>query len=204
VEKWIIGIDEVGRGPLAGPVTVAAVAVPCVSDSDFPISSLKGIQDSKKCTRLGRKRWNAKIRQEFPFVIASVSEKIIDRDGIMQAIRSAVFGCLTKLTMKHNIPPAHCLVLLDGGLRAPDEYKNQKSIIKGDEIIPIISAASIIAKIHRDRYMVRLHKKYPLYGFDQHKGYGTKVHREAILKNGLSEVHRKTFCKNLHYIDKMV
>lgn len=200
-KKWIIGVDEVGRGPLAGPVTVAAVAAQYF---EVELPELSGIRDSKKCTRLGRERWDAKIRKAFPFAIVSVSEKTIDRDGIMRAVRMAVSGCLAKLAATHAISGSDCMVLLDGGLCAPIEYKNQKSIIKGDELVPLISAASIIAKVSRDAFMTELHALYPVYGFDQHKGYGTRAHAEAIREHGLSAVHRKSFCKNLHYADKMI
>lgn len=200
--KWIIGVDEVGRGPLAGPITVAAVAAPMNLESR--IWNLANIRDSKKLTALQREVWNRTIRGHFSYAVSSVHPLTIDKRGISYAAKLAVKRCLKKLSAKFHIPNSRFLVLLDGGLYAPSEYKNQQTIIKGDEKVPIIAAASIVAKVHRDRYMIRLHKKYPSYGFDKHKGYGTVMHQEAIIKNGLSEVHRKSFCGNLHYTDKMV
>ena len=203
---WLIGIDEVGRGPLAGPITVAAVAVPFMEPEAWNMKQafFAGIRDSKKLTVLQRQSWNKKIRKEILYTISSVSCGVIDKRGISYAARVAVARCLKKLSKTCFMFHDSCYVILDGGLAAPLEYKNQQTIIKGDEKVPVIAAASIIAKVHRDRYMTRLYKKYPLYGFEKHKGYGTKMHTEAILKNGLSEIHRKSFCKNLHYINKVV
>lgn len=203
VEKWIIGIDEVGRGPLAGPITVAAVAVMVNSKSQN--QNLDGIRDSKKLSPKQRERWNTVIRQNFPFAIASVSHSIIDKKGIRHSCSTAITEVLKKFFLKnpliHNLPAGRqgskFIILLDGGLCAPSKYKNQQTITKGDEKVLIIAAASIVAKVHRDRYMVRLHKKYPQYGFDKHKGYGTALHREAIQIYGLSECHRASFCKKL-------
>jgi len=203
---WLIGIDEVGRGPLAGPITVAAVAA-IVKNYELGIVNygLKDIKDSKKLSPSKREQWNNIIKQNLPFAIASVSHSVIDRKGIRHACSLAVKNVLKKLLYRNPIiHNSKFIILLDGNLAAPLEYKNQQTIIKGDEKVPVIAAASIIAKVHRDRYMTRLYKKYPLYGFEKHKGYGTKMHTEAILKNGLSEIHRKSFCKNLHYINKVV
>ena len=196
-ERWIIGIDEVGRGPLAGPVTLAAVAARVNYESGIMNYGLKGIRDSKKLSPKKRKEWEKVVKQNFLFAIVSVSHSVIDKNGISYAIHKAVARCLKKLDAKYEIRDTRYEILLDGSLHAPSEYKNQQTIIKGDEKVPVIAAASIIAKVHRDRYMTRLHKKYPLYGFDKHKGYGTVMHREAIQKYGFSEVHRVSFCKNI-------
>lgn len=196
--KWVIGIDEVGRGPLAGPVTVAAVAAPLYLVSGISyLECLHGIRDSKKLSKLQREKWVPVVRNNFMVAVSSVSPAVIDRKGITWAARAAVTRCLHKLHTRYNIRDTKYEILLDGGLCAPVEYKRQKSIIKGDERVPIIAAASIVAKVHRDRYMTRLHKKYPQYRFDRHKGYGTVMHREAIQKHGISVVHRKTFCRNI-------
>lgn len=198
VEKWLIGIDEVGRGPLAGPVTVAAVAAPLYLVSSISyLDCLHQIRDSKKLTPSQREKWALVVRSNFAVALSSVSPALIDKKSIIWAARMAVKRCLHKLNTKYKIRDTRYEIFLDGGLHAPPEYKNQQTIIKGDERVPIIAAASIIAKVHRDRYMTRLHKKYPLYGFDAHKGYGTVAHREAIQKYGISEMHRRTFCKNI-------
>jgi len=204
--RWIIGIDEVGRGPLAGPVTVAAIATPFLKFEtwNMKLDFFDGIRDSKKLTPLQRQAWNKKIRDTYLFAITSVGSRVIDKKGISFATKIAVSRCLSILLKRFKLQVPGFRIFLDGGLHAPPEYKHQQTIIRGDERVPIIAAASIVAKVHRDRYMVRLHKKYPLYGFDRHKGYGTAAHREVIIKNGLSDVHRKSFCKNLHYVDEMI
>ena len=198
--RWIIGIDEVGRGPLAGPVTVAAVAVPFIKHGTWNMEHnfFMGIRDSKKCTRISREQWNEKICKEFPFAVASVSPHVIDKKGISFATKLAVSRCLNKLLLKCSMFHVPCfMILLDGSLSAPLAYKNQRTIVKGDEKIPVIAAASIMAKVHRDKFMVRLHKKYPLYGFHTHKGYGTVIHRAAIQQHGLCRIHRVSFCKKV-------
>ena len=193
--QFIIGIDEVGRGPLAGPITVAAVVMP--KNLEFRISNLEGIRDSKKLSARQRQQWDIIIRKNFVFAISSVYPNTIDSRGISHAARTAVARCLTKLNSKFDILNSNFSILLDGGLYAPAKYVHQQTIIKGDELNPLISAASIIAKVHRDRYMTRLHIKEPLYGFFENKGYGTLAHRTAITTYGPSRFHRISFCKNL-------
>lgn len=211
-KRWIIGIDEVGRGPLAGPITVAAVAAIEINEIDeshknltrFDLGILKGIKDSKKLSPLGREEWNKKIREKFMYAIASVGPVVIDRIGISRAAKIAVARCLRKLQRQSNNQRtlknacAFWKIALDGGLHAPKTYPHQKTIIKGDERHPLIAAASIVAKVHRDARMKRLHKKFLSYGFDQHKGYGTAHHRATIKALGLSSVHRRSFCANMH------
>ncbi|MBI2024430.1 ribonuclease HII [Candidatus Giovannonibacteria bacterium] len=191
MSKYIVGIDEVGRGPLAGPVTVAAVAAP-ISNFQFLISNeIKGIKDSKKLSPKKRDDWYKKIKKnnKFRYSVSSVSHSVIDKKGIVYALRLAVKRCVSKLEISNS----DLEILLDGSLYAPPEYK-QKTIIRGDETVPIISAASIIAKVTRDRKMTQLAKKYPKYLFDIHKGYGTKLHRELLKTNGFCDIHRKSFC----------
>ena len=188
--RYIIGIDEVGRGPLAGPVTVAAVLKP----ARFV---WKNFKDSKKLSPEKRDEFFLKFKT-MQYAISSVSNIFIDKFGIAVAIRLAVGRCLSKLknqNAKFKITVQNSKILLDGSLFAPKDYQNQKTIIKGDEKIPIIAVASIIAKVKRDRAMVRLHKKFPEYGFAVHKGYGTKLHQEAIKTHGLCKIHRRSFCK---------
>ena len=185
--RYIVGIDEVGRGPLAGPVTVAAVLKP----KRFVWENFK---DSKKLSPQKREEFFLRFKS-MPYAVSSVSNTLIDKFGISVAIRLAVSRCLKKLSKDYGLRTIDYKLLLDGSLYAPKIYENQTTIIKGDEKIPIIAVASIIAKVKRDRYMIRLHKKFPQYGFAIHKGYGTKLHQEAIRKHGLSEIHRKSFCK---------
>ena len=182
--RIIIGIDEAGRGPLAGPVCVGAVL------AKGKRQVLRGIKDSKKLSAGKREYWEKIIKKNFESHYVFVSHKTIDKIGISKALLLGVRKVLKKFSQKP------VLVLLDGLLKAPDDYK-QKTIIKGDERVPIISAASIIAKVVRDKRMVQLHKKFPKYRFDVHKGYGTKMHYKKIKQNGLSLIHRKSFCKKL-------
>lgn len=176
----IIGIDESGRGPLAGPVAIGAIA----AKLDFKI--LKGIKDSKKLSALQREKWEKILRKNFECHCVFINHKIIDKINIHKATLLGVEKVLKKFSRKPD------LVLLDGSLKAPKKYK-QKTIIKGDEKIPLISAASIIAKVTRDKKMVLFHKKFPKYNFDKHKGYGTKLHYKKIKKHGISKIHRLTF-----------
>jgi len=193
--RYLVGIDEVGRGPLAGPLAVGAVCVAI----DFDWSIFKGIRDSKKLTHRDRVRWSRVFmdiqlqKKNVGSAISFVSPQVIDRKGIRYALQKAIQRSITRL----DAPPDQTLVLLDGGLRAPQEYQYQKTIIKGDEKFPVISAASIIAKVARDKRLVRYAERFPEYGFDIHKGYGTKKHRESIKKYGMCDIHRQTFCRNI-------
>ena len=195
VKRFLIGIDEAGRGPLAGPVAVGAVKVP----ADFNWSLVEGAKDSKQMTSKSRDALYKKmcaLRKEgkLDFAVAFSSASIIDKRGIVPAIQSALDRALAKIT---KVGALYCEVLLDGGLHAPNEFKNQKTIIRGDQSQPAISLASIAAKVTRDRLMIRMAQKYPAYGFDIHKGYGTFVHRQAIKGGGVCELHRTTFCTKL-------
>lgn len=186
--SYIVGIDEAGRGPLAGPLVVGGIRI----NLKFKIQTkklLNGIKDSKKLSVKKREEW-FKILTGDPRVkwaVAKISPGVIDKINIA---RAANLGA--KLVFKKLSHGKNCHALLDGSLYLPKAIA-QKTIIKGDEKIPIISAASIIAKVTRDRIMARLHKKYPQYGFETHKGYGTKSHYEKIKKFGSSSIHRRSF-----------
>ena len=190
--RYIIGIDEVGRGPLAGPVAVCALAA-----TPHKLKHFRGIKDSKQLSEAQREAWlkimKAHQGDELSFAVTMISPREIDLHGIVPAIRKALVSSLRKL----DIDPSDCEVRLDGGLKAPPEYTKQKTIIKGDEKESAIAIASIVAKVARDRLMVRLDAKYPSYCFAQHKGYGTKAHIAALKRHGLSEIHRASFCKFL-------
>lgn len=190
MERLLIGVDEAGRGPLAGPVAVGVVSVP----ARFNFSLIDGVRESKQLTELGREIWFEKLRvleQEagLRYIVVFSSAKVIDTYGITRAVRRAVYKGVRTLSPEH----AGTEVLLDGLLHAPQEYK-QETIIRGDENEPIIALASIAAKVTRDRLMKRLGLRYPEYGFEVHKGYGTKAHREAIAAHGLCAAHRRSFC----------
>lgn len=197
--EWVVGIDEVGRGPLAGPVTVCGVAVLFSHYKTFVRHARAlGITDSKKLTPQKRTELARLLKskaQDGSVRIACVSRSAlhIDRQGIAVVIRKLVSHTLQKLA----VPPEQTLVLLDGSLYAPASFIFQETVIKGDSAHEIIGAASIVAKVHRDSYMQRQHKKYPAYGFLVHKGYGTKAHREAIKDYGLCPLHRRSFCTRI-------
>lgn len=198
--RWIIGIDEAGRGPLAGPVSVAATMFLKEDEKKLlrVFAPIKG-KDSKKLSEKQRDFWFGVIEREvqsgrLKVAQAFVGAKIIDAKGIVPAVRMGIAKVLTEL----GVNPMETQVLLDGSLKAPAEYKNQKTIIRGDEKELAISLASIIAKVVRDEKMRSLAKKYPAYGFDKHKGYGTREHREAIEKWGLCEEHRRSYCHVSH------
>lgn len=197
VKKHIIGIDEVGRGPLAGPVAVGAIFI--YAEHYLKVSKMfPVVKDSKKLTEKSRDAWLLKIfeAEEKGFLISSVrfvSSFEIDAEGIAPSIRKALARAIKKVKMFQ--PASSLQILLDGGLRAPVFYEHQKTIIKGDEKELAIALASIVAKVARDRRMIKLGKKFPQYGFEKHKGYGTKGHYEAIEKHGITEHHRKSYLK---------
>lgn len=188
--KYVIGLDEVGRGSLAGPVTVAAVALPKIK--------LKKLKDSKKLSPEQREIWAKWIKNNLDYAVASVSPEKIDKLNITKAANLAAFKAYKKLT-RSNARYFSSKVLLDGGLYINGK-NDAKTIIKGDEKFNCIKLASIIAKVTRDNFMKKLHKKYPLYGFNEHKGYGTKRHLVAIVTRGPSVAHRLTFIKKYHRI----
>ena len=190
--KYTIGIDEVGRGPLAGPVAVGAVVT-----TPRMLQKFRDIKESKQLSAHQREVWAARMvaakNDEFNFAVSFVSPRIIDAKGISFAIRLALARSLKKL----NIDPPDCTVLLDGGLHAPKEYDSQKTIIRGDSSETAIAMASVIAKVLRDRVMVNAGAGFPQYGFREHKGYGTAKHIAAIRKHGLSKIHRVSFCTRI-------
>lgn len=191
---YVIGIDEAGRGPLAGPVAVGAVLIATHFDPVL-VEAIKN-KDSKKLNHQKRELWYAKMEEWkrdglIDFHVALVSEKVIDTQGISFAIKKGIAECLKKIKAKD----VDCEILLDGSLHAPKEFIFQKTIIKGDEKEYPISLASIAAKVIRDRKMEKLSIKYPHYGFEIHKGYGTSEHRKLIRKFGPSGVHRMTYLK---------
>ncbi len=190
--KWEIGIDEAGRGPLAGPVAVGVVKIP----KDFDWDLVPGVHDSKQISEKNRELIYKKavaLRKSgaLDFAVSQVSASVIDKIGISRAIKLAIDRSLKKL----HCDPKDTYIKLDGSLKAPADFR-QETIIKGDSKEKSIGLASICAKVTRDRYMVKQATKYPEYGFDQHMGYGTKVHRAMISNHGTSPIHRVSYCKN--------
>lgn len=179
----IAGVDEVGRGPLAGPVVAAAVILG--SDND-----ISGLMDSKKLTAIKREKLSDIIWENALAVsIAEASVEEIDEINILQASLLAMKRAVLGL----SISPRE--ILVDGAHVFPIDDKNIiiKSVVKGDQLIPEISAASIVAKVYRDKLMCDLANKYPEYGFDRHMGYPTKMHMEALNQHGVLDIHRKSY-----------
>ena len=201
--QYLIGIDEVGRGPLAGPVTVGVFGVERGFLREFEkIAKQLGITDSKKISEKKRSEiakvlCNMTAEGKCFFRIAMTPANYIDTHGIVPAIKKALHTGLQKVVDHYHTSPEEVQIFLDGGLYAPEVYKHQQTIIKGDLHNILISATSILAKVHRDTYMQKMDKVYPQYGFTQHVGYGTKHHREMIKKHGLSKLHRRSFCGNI-------
>lgn len=187
--KLFCGIDEAGRGPLAGPVVVASCVMPLADDK-----ILFGIDDSKKLTANQREILFDKIKQTaIEYSIEQISESIIDDINILNA---------TKLGMKRtieNLPQKPQLALVDA-VQNIDSSVGQIAIIKGDATSYSIAAASILAKVYRDRLMEELDKQYPQYGFAKHKGYGTAEHIRLLKEFGPCKIHRRTFIK--HFLEK--
>lgn len=177
----VAGIDEAGRGPLAGPVVAAAVVIP------DDVTVFREINDSKKLSPVQREKLYTKITENYFWAVGIVSEKEIDRINILQATFKAMAIALKKLKVKPEI----CLI--DGNLKNPLIILNQRAVVKGDAKYKVIGAASIIAKVTRDRIMVAYAEKYPEYGFDKHKGYGTKMHVAALNNYGRCPIHRVSF-----------
>lgn len=182
--EYIAGVDEAGRGPLAGPVYAAAVILK-------PSARIDGINDSKKLSEKKREElYDVIIENSVAYSVYSVDEKTIDEVNILNATHMAMNGAVNSLSVQPDF------VLIDG-----NSIKNMtlphETIVKGDAKSISIAAASILAKVSRDRYIIKMAEKYPEYGFEKHKGYGTKAHTEAILKYGPCEIHRKTFLKKL-------
>jgi len=183
--RLLCGVDEAGRGPLAGDVYAAAVILP--EGADLP-----GLNDSKKLTEKKREALYDKIiGQAVSYCIASASAEEIDGINIL----NATFLAMKRAVEGLSIPPEY--VLIDGNRLPKDFNVPCECVIKGDATSASIAAASILAKVARDRYMKEIASQYPEYGFEKHKGYGTKDHYRAISEHGVLPIHRKTFLKNL-------
>ncbi|MDD2274349.1 MAG: ribonuclease HII [Candidatus Pacebacteria bacterium] len=180
--KNIIGIDEAGRGPLSGPVVAAAVL-------DSP-KRIKGVKDSKLLNEKKREELYLEIVNSYKWGIGIVSPKRIDKINILEATKEAMIKAVRNLEKKNKLKAHH--LILDGNMGINIEI-SQESIIKADRKIYCVSAASIIAKVTRDRLMIKYDKLYPEYNFKKHKGYGTREHFKLIKKHGGCEMHRKSF-----------
>ncbi len=180
----LAGVDEAGRGPLAGPVVAAAVILKDDFESDI-------LNDSKKLSEKKRDiLYDEIINGALSYCVSFVSPEIIDEINILNATMKAMKEAVEGLTQKPN------LVLIDGN-KAPDGIENAKTIIKGDATSASIAAASILAKVERDRFMKNLSPEYDKYQFIKHKGYGTKLHYQMIEEYGVSDIHRRSFLKKI-------
>lgn len=229
--NWIIGVDEVGRGPLAGPVTVCVLALPAQAGMPKKSQWFKKIKlplrDSKKLSAVQREGWLKEIKKavkrgEAFYVAKSVGVKTIDKINIKQAadlaatraFQQLIFNIskISKSNQKNRIfknfiyakflKMEKIEVILDAGLKINLPGLKQRSLPKADEKFPVVSLASIVAKVKRDKYMELLDRQYPGYGFAAHKGYGTAAHYRALKKHGPSAVHRLTFLSNLVKLNK--
>lgn len=183
--KYICGVDEAGRGPLAGPVFAAAVILP----TDYEID---GINDSKKLSEKKREKlYDEIIEHAIAYSIQSSDNLLIDKINILAATMQTMKNAVSSLSVKPDV------VFVDGN-RLPELDVQSEYVIHGDAISASIAAASILAKVSRDRFMYEMDKKYPEYEFAKHKGYGTKLHYEKLREFGPSEIHRMTFLKKMH------
>lgn len=182
--KTVCGVDEAGRGPLAGPVYAAAVILPVGVEID-------GLNDSKKLSEKKREELFDIINDIAVSVCVGIAtEKEIDEINILQA----TFLAMTRAVNGLEIPADYAII---DGNRAPKSEIATETVVKGDGKVMSVAAASIIAKVSRDRFMLEMAEKYPQYQFQKHKGYGTKLHYEMIEKYGISPIHRKTFLKKI-------
>ncbi len=176
----VAGVDEVGRGPLAGPVTAAAVILD-------PARPVFGLRDSKRLTERARDRLAGEIRESaIAYSVAHASVAEIDEINILKASMLAMQRAVAALTTAPE------LALIDGN-RAPEVSCATEAIVRGDDRVACISAASILAKVSRDALMVELAQQWPGYGFEQHKGYGTALHRRKLQELGVTPAHRRSF-----------
>lgn len=194
--RFVLGVDEAGRGPLAGPVAVGVVRAR--EGFDF-LASFPGLNDSKRLTEAARERLFSMLEAraaagDIGYRVLLVSHRVVDERGIVPAVRRGVDRGVRSL-----LPDPHeGKVWLDGLLRAPAGYE-QETLVGGDALVPAIMLASVAAKVVRDRHMIRLARRYPAYGFERHKGYGTGAHYEALRAHGPCAIHRRTY---LHFAER--
>lgn len=192
--KYVVGVDEVGRGPLAGPVVLAAVLIPVGLRFTSKLGKLK---DCKQLLPKKRGEWAEylKVHPKVKHALARVYPRGIEKMNISGAANLAAYRACLRLINKNGLKFGEFKIYLDGGLypRSGRISLLSETVVRGDEKITAIKIASILAKVQRDKFMVKIGKIYPQYGFEEHKGYATKKHRGALKKFGPSEIHRLTF-----------
>lgn len=192
---YIIGTDEAGRGPLCGPVVAAAAMYrdPAFSIPEEKMKAMNFVRDSKTLSGKKREELFDFINDNFYIGIGLCDHKTIDEINILEASFLAMKKALTDLNRVVDKKNSSRIILIDGNKAIPNLSLEQRSVVGGDKFVKSISAASIIAKVTRDRIMLEMHKKFPEYGFDKHKGYGTKLHMEMLEKYGPCKIHRQSF-----------
>jgi ribonuclease HII len=208
--RYVVGVDEVGRGPLAGPVVAAAATILPYGSERRDEVLWRIVRDSKTLSPSQRDRAYAFILKRFVVGIGRMSVQTIDRVNILQASFLAMKSALADLRRKtrnvfgEEMFSKSAMVLIDGNMEVPNVHWEQRAIVSGDSSVLSIAAASIVAKVVRDREMIALAKMYPKYGFDRHKGYGTREHMEALRRFGPLPEHRTSFApvrKALRYLN---
>lgn len=187
---YVCGVDEAGRGPLAGPVFAAAVILP-------EGLIIEGVNDSKKLSEKKREAlFDVICEKALAYSVSAVDEATIDEINILQATYQAMTDAVNELDIKPDV------VLIDGNRTPPQLEVRSRCIVKGDALSMSIACASILAKVSRDRFMLKIAEMYPEYSFEKHKGYGTALHVEKIKEFGASPVHRKSFLKKIEAKNK--
>lgn len=189
----LIGVDEVGRGCLSGPVVAAAVMLPRVARSSFLAAELSELDDSKALSQKQRERLSAVLRGSCHFAIAEATPAEIDKINILQASLLAMRRAIDILLAQIQNSPEHLLLLVDGNQKVKGLNLEQITVIQGDSRSASIAAASVIAKVYRDNLMFELSKQHPAYSWHTNKGYGSKAHRAAIAEYGVTKWHRLSF-----------
>lgn len=200
---FVIGIDEAGRGPLAGPVVACAVLPrnrklvignkDKSSNHELLFTNYSLIRDSKTLSEKQRESLYDFILENFYVGVGICDHKTIDRINILEATYLAMKKAIVSLKRNYKLLITNCIILVDGNKTIPNLSIEQRAIVNGDKFIKSISAASIVAKVTRDRIMGKMHEKYPEYNFQKHKGYGTRLHMVIIKKHGPCKIHRKSF-----------
>lgn len=195
--RWVLGVDEAGRGPLAGPVTAGGVLVDLEA-----LDWCAGVADSKTLTARRREALQEVIEREAPYAtVQHVSVEEVDRRNVLGASLWAMKSCAELLLSRSELPREQVLVVVDGKQTLVDFGGPQEAVVKGDARSLAVAAASILAKVARDRWMITLHEDFPMYGFDRHKGYPTKMHLQALRAHGASPHHRRSFAPVAATID---
>ena len=188
----VAGADEAGRGCLAGPLAAAAVCLDYAVLGEADLAALSGLDDSKRLTRPRREAlYHEIVRLARQVVVVLFSPATIDRDGLHRCNLRGLARAIERLD------PAPDVALVDG-FRLPECAREHRAVVGGDRLSAAVAAASIVAKVTRDRVMCGLHETYPMYGFDRHVGYATAVHQEAICEHGVCELHRLSFASTAY------